>query len=118
MSKLIKSDSEYAKWILSVCNEFKQSQIKAALKINSEMLGFYWHLGSQIAEKKKSAKYGDNQTIGLLICKSKDNVLAKYALESSSEPLGISEYEISKLFPTGFKGTLPSIEEIEANLQN
>jgi len=343
MSELIKSDSEYAKWILSVCKEFKQSQIKAAVKVNSEMLGFYWHLGSQIAEKKKSAKYGDNffkflsqdlsdklpqshcfsptnlrymerfyllyaeevsnfpqleedlksvpwghqkyiidrfsddakkaiffvqktiennwsrsvllnfldtdlyerqgkaltnfkatlpaensdlaqemtkdpynfdfltiserynekelkdalednitkfllelgkgfafvgreyrlmigkkekfidmlfynillhcyvvieiktgefdsenigqlgtyvsavngilkkdgdnQTIGLLICKSKDNVLAKYALESSSEPLGISEYEISKLFPTEFKGTLPTIEEIEATLQ-
>ena len=343
MSELIKSDSEYAKWILSVCNEFKQSQIKAAVKVNSEMLGFYWRLGSQIADKKKAAKYGDNffkflsqdlseklpqshcfsptnlrymerfyllyadevsnfpqleedlksvpwghqkyiidrfsdnakkaiffvqktiennwsrsvllnfldtdlyerqgktltnfkatlpaqnsdlaqemtkdpynfdfltiserynekelkdalednitkfllelgkgfafvgreyrlmigkkekfidmlfynillhcyvvieiktgefdsenigqlgtyvsavngilkkdgdnQTIGLLICKSKDNVLAKYALESSSEPLGISEYEISKLFPTEFKGTLPTIEEIEATLQ-
>ena len=343
MSELIKVDSEYEKWILSVCKEFKQSQIKAAVKVNSEMLGFYWRLGEQIADKKKVAKYGDNffkflsqdlseklpqshcfsptnlrymerfyllyadevsnfpqleedlksvpwghqkyiidrfsddvkkaiffvqktiennwsrsvllnfldtdlyerqgkaltnfkatlpaqnsdlaqemtkdpynfdfltiserynekelkdalednitkfllelgkgfafvgreyrlmigkkekfidmlfynillhcyvvieiktgefdsenigqlgtyvsavngilkkdgdnQTIGLLICKSKDNVLAKYALESSSEPLGISEYEISKLFPTEFKGTLPTIEEIEATLQ-
>ncbi|MBQ3825478.1 MAG: DUF1016 family protein [Spirochaetaceae bacterium] len=342
MSELIKNDSEYANWIQSICNEFKKSQIKACVKVNGEMLGFYWKLGSQIAEKKKSAKYGDNffkflsqdlseklpqshcfsptnlrymerfyllyagetanfpqleedlksvpwghhkyiidrfsgdvkkavffvrktiennwsrsvllnfldtdlyerqgkaltnfratlpsknsdlaqemtkdpyhfdfltiserynekelkdaleqnitkfllelgkgfafvgkeyrlmigkkekfidmlfyniflhcyvvieiktgefdsenigqlgtyvsavngilkkegdnQTIGLLICKSKDNVLAKYALESSSEPLGISEYEISKLFPTEFKGTLPTIEEIEANL--
>ncbi len=55
----------------------------------------------------------DNPTIGLLICKEKDNVLAQYALESSSEPIGISEYELSKLYPEDFKGTLPSIEEIE-----
>jgi len=61
---------------------------------------------------------GDNPTIGLLICKSKDNVLARYALEGYSQPLGISEYELSKLYPAEFKGTLPSIEEIERELKN
>ena len=60
---------------------------------------------------------GDNPTIGLLICKSKDNVLARYALEGYSQPLGISEYELSKLYPAEFKGTLPSIEEIERELK-
>ncbi len=59
---------------------------------------------------------GDNQTIGLLICKTKDNVLAKYASESSKEPIGISEYRLSNLIPENFKGTLPSIEEIENEL--
>lgn len=59
----------------------------------------------------------DNPTIGLLICKDKDNVLAQYALESSSQPIGISEYELSKLFPEEFKGTLPSIEEIENEIK-
>lgn len=39
--------------------------------------------------------------------------LLQYALESSSEPIGISEYELSRLYPENFKGTLPSIEEIE-----
>jgi len=58
----------------------------------------------------------DNPTIGLLICKEKDNVLAQYALESSNEPIGISEYELSKLYPTDFKGSLPSIAEIEQQL--
>jgi len=58
----------------------------------------------------------DNPTIGLLICKEKDNVLAQYALESSSEPIGISEYELFKLYPADFKGTLPSIAEIEEQL--
>ena len=59
----------------------------------------------------------DNPTIGLLICKEKDNVLAQYALESSSQPIGISEYELSKLYPADFKGSLPSIEEIEQQLK-
>lgn len=61
-------------------------------------------------------KDGDNKTIGLLVCKTKDNVFAKYALEASSQPLGISEYELSKLYPTKVEGTIPSIAEIEANL--
>lgn len=63
-------------------------------------------------------RQGDNPTIGLLICKSKDNVLARYALEGYSQPLGISEYELSKLYPAEFKGTLPSIEEIERELKD
>lgn len=58
----------------------------------------------------------DNPTIGILICKTKDNVLAKYALEAINEPIGISEYELAKLFPADFKGTLPTVEEIENNL--
>ena len=59
----------------------------------------------------------DTTTIGLLICKTKDNILAKYATESSKEPIGISEYQLSKLLHDDFKGTLPSIEEIEEELK-
>ena len=61
-------------------------------------------------------KPDENPTLGLLICKSKDNVLAKYALESSNVPIGVSEYELAKLYPADFKSTLPSIEEIEREL--
>ena len=60
----------------------------------------------------------DNTTIGLLICKTKDNILAQYALESSSQPIGISEYELSKVYPADFKSTLPSIEDIENELKD
>lgn len=59
---------------------------------------------------------GDNPTVGLLICKDKDEVIAHYALEGYNNPLGVSEYELSKLFPKDFKSTLPSIEEIEKEL--
>ncbi len=58
----------------------------------------------------------DTQTIGLLICKTKDNVLAQYAVETSTEPIGISEYELNRLLPEDYKGTLPTIEEIEKEL--
>ena len=60
---------------------------------------------------------GDNPSIGLLICKTKDNVLAKYALSSINAPIGISEYELSKLVPDNFKSSLPTIEEIEDELK-
>ena len=58
----------------------------------------------------------DNPTLGLLICKDMDKVEAQYALESTSQPLGISSYELSKLIPEEFKGSMPTIEEIEAEL--
>ena len=60
---------------------------------------------------------GDSPTVGLLICKSKDDVMAQYALEGYTNPLGISEYELSKLYPKDFKSTLPSIEDIERELK-
>lgn len=58
----------------------------------------------------------DEKTIGLLICKGKNEILARYALELSSQPLGISSYELSNLIPEKFQGDLPTIEEIENEL--
>ncbi|MBR4327343.1 MAG: DUF1016 family protein [Bacteroidales bacterium] len=55
----------------------------------------------------------DNPTIGLLICRSKDNTQARYALESSSQPIGISEYELEQFYPEKVEGTIPTIEELE-----
>ena len=62
-------------------------------------------------------KDGDNPTIGLLICKTKDDVLAQYAVNNMKSPIGISEYELAKLMPSEFKNTLPTIEEIENELK-
>lgn len=60
----------------------------------------------------------DNPTIGLLICRQKDSLLAQYALEGSNLPLGISEFELEKLYPEKVEGTMPSIKEIETKLDN
>lgn len=59
----------------------------------------------------------DAPTIGLLICKTKDDVLAQYATTGIQLPVGISEYEIAKVLPEDFKSTLPTIEEIENELK-
>ena len=60
----------------------------------------------------------DNPTIGLLICKEKDRVQAQYALESSTQPISISEYELEQFYPEKVEGTIPTIEELEMNLMN
>ena len=59
----------------------------------------------------------DNPTIGIMICKSKNQFIAEYALKGINQPIGVSEYELTKQFPTDFKGSLPTIEEIEAELE-
>ena len=59
----------------------------------------------------------DNQTIGILICRYKDNVVAEYSLENISQPIGISKYEISKLLEQEYKSSLPSIVEIEESIK-
>ena len=60
----------------------------------------------------------DNPTIGILICNSKNNTLAQYALEGSNLPIAISEYELEKLYPTKVEGTIPTIAEIESKLND
>lgn len=58
----------------------------------------------------------DNPTIGILICKEKDNLVAQYALEASNLPLGISEYDLARLYPEKVEGTIPTIDELEKGL--
>ena len=75
-------------------------------------LGTYMTAVNHILKKEQ-----DNSTIGLLICKDKDNVLAQYALESSSQPIGVAEFQLTKFVPDEFKSVLPSIDEIELELK-
>ena len=58
----------------------------------------------------------DNKTIGLLLCKGKDEVVAQYALTGYDQPIGISDYQLSKAIPENLKSVLPSIEEAEEEL--
>ena len=60
MSSLIKTDVRYRKWITAVSKRFRQSQLKAAVKVNGEMLRFYWGLGRDISLLSKEAGYGSN----------------------------------------------------------
>ena len=58
----------------------------------------------------------DEPTLGLIICKSRDSVKARYALEASSQPMGIAVYDINRFLPEDYRSSLPTIEEIEAEL--
>lgn len=60
----------------------------------------------------------DNPTIGILICKDKDDVVAEYSVEDMSQPIGIAKYELTKVLSDDFKSSLPTIEEIEKELLN
>ena len=241
MSKLISSDKEYAAWVADLKHRFRSAQIKAAVKVNRELLIYYWQLGRDMVNMNIEERWGegimktlsqdlkdampeengfsktnlyyikkfyatysqivinfpqvggkietphsvqflpqvgekeqdiaemlfsipwthhkfildkikgdvvievkvtefepsylgqlsaymsfvnhtlksdaDNPTIGLLICKSKDNIFAQYSLEGYNQPIGISEFEGVNLLPTEFKSSLPSIEDIEAELK-
>lgn len=58
MSKLLSINKEYAEWLKSLSQRFRQSQIKAAVKVNSELLEFYWSLGQDIVERNFENTYG------------------------------------------------------------
>lgn len=59
---------------------------------------------------------GHSPTIGLLLCKSKDRLVAEYALSDIQKPMGLATYTLSHTLPETLRGKLPSIEEIEAEL--
>lgn len=60
----------------------------------------------------------DHPTIGILLCKSKNKVVAEYALRNIKAPIGVSEYMLSKALPKELKTSLPSVDEIEAELND
>lgn len=80
---------------------------------------FTGQLGTYVAAVNHQLKTEkDDDTIGLLVCRGKDNILARYALESVSVPIGISEYKLAELLPDDYKGSLPTIEELEDELRD
>ena len=58
----------------------------------------------------------DNKTIGLLLCNGGDKVVAQYALSGYDQPIGVSDYQLSKAIPDNLKSALPTVEEVEEAL--
>lgn len=75
-------------------------------------LGFY--LTAVDAQVKHEQ---DGATIGLLLCKSKDKIVAEYALRGTAQPLGVAEYQLVESLPEQLRTAMPTIEQIEAELQ-
>lgn len=88
-------------------------ELKAG-KFKPEHLG---QLGFYLTAVDKQVKHAqDNPTIGLLLCKSKNKVVAEYALGDKTQPMGISEYKLLESLPAELQTSLPSIEQIEREL--
>ena len=86
--------------------ELKAGEFKPT---DAGQLGFYVQ-----AVNEQLKHPGDNDAIGLIICRQKNRLVAEYALKSSTQLLGISEYRLTKLLPRDFKSSLPSIQDIES----
>jgi len=71
-------------------------------------LNFYCNVVNRVLKHRD-----DEPTIGLILCKTKDKLLAEYSLEGIDRPIGISEYKLSKALPKELKSSLPTIKEIE-----
>lgn len=184
----------YSDWLNGIASRYRQSQIKAAISVNAEMLKFYWSLGADIIRMEKDQPWGSKfmqrlstdlkvsmpdascfsrvnlyymvrffklyvppkivqqvaeqllltefvkgypkvselifsvpwrhhmviidkfETVGLVICREKDRVTVQYALESSSLPIGVSDYVLERFIPADFKSQLPTVEEVEGEL--
>jgi hypothetical protein len=76
-------------------------------------LGFYL---TAVDRQVKSEH--DNPTIGLLLCKSKNKIVAEYALGDKTQTMGIAEYKLLESLPAELQTSLPSIEQIERELGN
>ena len=108
-------DREFAASLRPVITSHKQSrkishEITAANPLSIKVIdGVEYQLSRRsILEIKK--KDGDNPTIGLLLCKSKNNLVAEYSLKDMSKPIGVSEYQITGNLPEGLAEQLPSVE--------
>ena len=74
-------------------------------------LNFYLSAVDGILKQKH-----DNPSIGLLLCKSKNDLVAEYALKDMSKPIGVSEYKITSQLPEDLGQQLPSVEDIQRRI--
>lgn len=84
-------------------------------KFKPEFVGKLNFYISTVDQKLKTEL--DNPTIGILICKSKNDTVVEYSLRDVRKPIGVSEYAVTKHLPDELQSSLPSIKEIEAELR-
>ncbi len=76
-------------------------------------LNFYLSAVDNLIKDKE-----DNATIGLLLCKEKDNFTAEYALKDINKPIGVSEYKLLEDMPEYLQSQLPRAEDIELHIKD
>ena len=80
---------------------------------DASQLNFCVNVANDVLKKE-----GDNETIGILLCKGKNEVVAEYSLKGLGNALGVSDYQISQAVPDQLKSDLPQIEEIEKEFKD
>ncbi len=182
MSKL-EINKDYKKWLLELKLKIKNSQIKAALQVNSELIALYWNIGAMICEKQSKSNWGsklieqiatdlkaefpdltgfsrsnlysmrqfqkndivqklklipwghhtlilqkikkinelvkdetDKPTIGILLCKNKDNFVVDFSIKDINKPIGVSKFSYNEL-PEDIKSELPSEKQLKEELK-
>ncbi len=88
--------------------ELKAREFKAG---DPAQLNFYINVINNTLKTEK-----DNETIGILLCKGKNNVLAEYALKGYNNPISVTDYQLSKSIPEELKSILPQIDDLENEL--
>jgi hypothetical protein len=106
----------YADLLGKIKTRIRQAQVKATLSANSKlnikgMLRFY-------REYPGTSSIVPQVVAQLIFCQTKDRIIAEYALRDIHKPLGVSDYELTRSLPRKLKSSLPTIEEIETELQS
>ena len=97
---------EYSVWIDEV------EKIVSFHEVDNSELNFYLSAADGILKKEQ-----DNPSIGLLLCKSKNDLVAEYSLKDMSKPIGVSAYQITSNLPEELERQLPSVEDIQKRIK-
>lgn len=134
-------ENNYKNWLATIKDKVRTAQIKVGNRDNYLDLLFY-HIKLKcyvVIELKNTAfepEYAgklnyylsavdsylkdstDNPSIGILLCRNKDNIEVEFALRDISKPIGVSQFELTRIVPDNLKSSLPTITEIEQSLVN
>lgn len=100
------NSTEYIFVVDNIKKEIQAAQYRAAVHVN-----FYLSAVDGILKKEN-----DNPSIGLLLCKSKNNLVAEYSLKDISKPIGVSEYKVTSKLTGELEKQLPSVEDIQKRI--
>lgn len=123
MANEIITTKEYRDWLIDYSQgDTISKQPVAQLPQNAQRYAFEPEHAGKLnfyikAVDEQLRQDGDMPTIGILLCKGKDRVVAEYALSDIHKPMGVSEYELVRSLPDELKSALPTIEQIEAELE-
>ena len=110
MKPLTIQDPEYKKWVQSLCTRYRRSQLKAAVKVNEEMLRYYWNLGKDISEREEENKYGSAFFA----------TLSRDLKKEMPDAAGLSERNLiyAKNFYQLYQRYLENLQQVVADFQN